>query len=432
MEASGNAAFGRAVACIVHLVACAVVASARADPATEAQTHVRAGAEEPTADASTSTEAEAAAATEPQRPRLRASFAGGIAISIPFVDWDRPTASGARDGDLRFSVFRAGARATYGDISLEFQYLFFPRYNFLRNAVIAYHLHDLTLDIGVSRAPFGLLPFASNSWFFGLPFYVGLEDDADLGLRARYARNGFSAWLAFYKNTEGHYFGSSLDSARFSYDVVRATAAELTGSGISADRNDRETNELTARVAYERTVGSFGFEVGVSGRIGQLHDIATNAKSPRFAGALHARLSFHGLHLDLEGIAYRYSPHVAATDDPRLVVMGAFDFPYAVASRGTLLVANLSYEHEVHWGPIERIRYFFDTGQLWKRVGNFPTSRQLVLGAYAIAGPIFLSVDGGLGRNHPWIGPDYGPAFGAGVPGSRWHRWTNINLGFAY
>ncbi|HEY6880319.1 MAG TPA: hypothetical protein VI299_19985, partial [Polyangiales bacterium] len=138
------------------------------------------------------------------------------------------------------------------------------------------------------------------------------------------------------------------------------------------------------------------------------------------------------LELQLELISYRFKPHVGEGDDARLVVMGAFDAPYAVASRGHLLVANLAYGHEVTWGPIELLRVYFDSGQLWKPADGFHTTRQLVLGAYALAGPVHLSVDYGLGQNHPWIGPHYGPALGAGAPTDRWQRWINVNVGFAY
>ncbi|HEY6879504.1 MAG TPA: hypothetical protein VI299_15865, partial [Polyangiales bacterium] len=228
-------------------------------------------------------------AQELQQPKLEVAFAGGVALSAAFVDWNRPTASGARDGDLRFSVLRLGARARYGMLRLDFEYRIYPFYQFLRNAVIGADLTDqLTVDIGVSRAPFGLLPFASNSWFFGLPYYIGLEDDADFGLRVHYQPAAWDLWLSFYKNSEGSYLGHSLDSARFSYDVVRASAAELAGSGIAGARNDRETNTAVARVAHSWSGRGMSAELGASGRLGQLHDLVTDRHSMHWAVAPHA------------------------------------------------------------------------------------------------------------------------------------------------
>lgn len=401
---------------------------AYADPVTEATARVT--EVEPAAAAAPV--ANEAAAAKPPKPKLQVSFAGGIALSAAFVDWPR-TASGAHNGDLRFSVLRIGARANYGPLRLEFEYRIYPFYQFLRNAVIAYDVRpNLSVDIGVSRAPFGLLPFASNSWFFGLPYYLGLEDDADFGMRVHYQPGGWDFWLAFYKNSEGSYFGHSRDSARFSYDVVQTTQEELAGSGITAARNDRETNTGVARVAYNIHSGDFNMELGGSGRVGTLESLSSHARSVYWACAPHVRASYRWFELGLEGIAYEFSPHVSAGDDRRLVAMGAFDAPYAVASRGQLLIANLAFTHELDWGPIELVRVYADTGQLWKSANGLRTTRQLVLGAYWLAGPVHLSIDAALGKHHPWVGPDYAAALGAGGASSSWHRWINVNLGFAY
>jgi len=404
--------------------------SARADPVTDATERVTG---EPEAGEPRLVEDAGALAEAPPRPKLEVAFAGGIALSAAFVDWDRTTASGARDGDLRFSVLRLGARARYGMLRLDFEYRIYPLYQFLRHAVIGAELSDrLTVDLGVSRAPFGLLPYASNSWFFGLPYYVGMEDDADFGLRVHYRPAAWDLWLAFYKNSEGHYFGRSLDSARFSYDAVQATATELAGSGITGARNDREINTFVGRVAHTWSGGQMSAELGASGRVGMLQDLVSDEHSVHWAVAPHARVAYGLLELQLETISYRFEPHAGVGDDPRLVAMGAFDAPYAVASRGHLLVVNLGYGHEVAWGPIELVRVYVDSGQLWKSADDFHTSRQLVLGSYLLAGPVHLSVDYALGQHHPWIGAHYGAALGEGAPSARWQRWVNVNVGFAY
>jgi hypothetical protein len=408
----------------------------RADPVTEASVRVAgAGASEPTA-AAASAEARAKPGAEPaasDKPKLQVAFAGGIALSAAFINWPRPTALRTRDGDLRFSVLRLGARASYGPLRLDFEWRIYPFYQFLRNAVVAYDFTpQLSLDIGVSRAPFGLLPFASNSWFFGLPYYAGLEDDADFGLRLHYQVKGWDLWLAFYKNTEGSYFGKSVDSARFSYDVVQASQEELAGSGITAARHDREANQGVARVAYNVRAGDFSMELGGSGRVGMLEDLSSSKRSVHWAFAPHARLTYRWFELTLEEIEYRFKPHVEAGDDRRLVAMGAFDSPYALARRGHLFVANLAFGHEVSWGPIELLRVYFDSGQLFKSAHGFKTSRQLVVGAYLLAGPVHLSVDAAFGQHHPWVGPDYGAGLGAGGASPRWYRWVNANIGFAY
>jgi hypothetical protein len=408
-----------------------------ADPVTDATSRVTATRPAEAAAGSqlpSESEAESEAEAEAETKRkLQVAFAGGIALSAAFVDWSRPTASGARDGDLRFSVLRIGARASYDAFKLDFEYRIYPYYQFLRSAVLAYHVNDrLSFDIGVSRVPFGLLPFASNSWFFGLPYYMGMEDDADFGLRAHWLPGNWDLWLSFYKNSEGSYLGKSRDSARFSYDAVQTTEEELAGSGIRAARNDRETNTGVARIAYNIHKGPFAAELGASGRIGQLHDLLSDKRSMYWSVSPHARLSYGQFELGLEGIAFRFSPHAGADDDARLLALGAFDAPYAMARRGYVLVANAAYGFDFDWGPLERLVVYFDTGQFWKSSDAFATTRQLVAGSYVLAGPIHCSVDFAFGQHHPWIGPDYGSALAAGGASSQWYRWINLNIGFAY
>jgi hypothetical protein len=413
--------------CLVAAALGALPGKVCADPVTDATSRVTG-----TKQAEASSVAGPPSQPEP-KSKLQVAFAGGFALSAAFVDWRRPTASGARDGDLRFSVLRIGARASYDAFKLEFEYRIYPFTQFLRNAVLAYHVNDrLSFDVGVSRVPFGLLPFASNSWFFGLPYYMGLEDDADFGLRAHWLPGNWDLWLTFYKNSEGSYLGKSLDSARFSYDAVQARQEELAGSGISAARNDRETNTGAARVAYTFHQGKFAAELGASARLGQLEDLVTDQRSVYWSVAPHARITYGLTELGLEGIAYRYKPHAGPDDDERLVAMGAFDAPYAMARRGYVLVANIAQGFEIAWGPLERLVVYFDTGQLWKSSDAFKTTRQLVVGSYVLAGPIHMSVDAAFGQHHPWIGPDYGAALGAGGDSARWHHWINVNLGFAY
>ena len=39
------------------------------------------------------------------------------------------------------------------------------------------------MQVGVHQVPFGILPWASHNFYFQLPYYLGLEDDYDLGVK---------------------------------------------------------------------------------------------------------------------------------------------------------------------------------------------------------------------------------------------------------
>jgi hypothetical protein len=189
---------------------------------------------------------------------------------------------------------------------------------------------------------------------------------------------------------------------------------------------------VVARAAHTLRAGAFTAELGASGRVGFLQDLVTNERSVNWAVSPHARLTYGPLELALEGIFYEFKPHAGPGDDARLLAIGAFDAPYSLARAGTVFVANVAWKFDVAWGPVEAVRVYFDTGQLFKKAASFKDSRQLVLGSYLIAGPVFFSVDAAFGQHHPWVGPNYASALGPGSPDSSWYTWLNVNLGFSY
>ena len=60
-------------------------------------------------------------------------------------------------------------------------------YFVLHDAWIGARISEYQLQAGVTKVPFGILPYASHNWFFQLGYYVGLEDDCDLGVKYLWA-----------------------------------------------------------------------------------------------------------------------------------------------------------------------------------------------------------------------------------------------------
>ena len=48
------------------------------------------------------------------------------------------------------------------------------------------------------------------------------------------------------------------------------------------------------------------------------------------------------------------------------------------------------------------------------------------------AGRLLTYFDFAFGKNHPWLGPDYGSALAAGDPNADWELRFNINIGYYY
>ncbi|MFA7592639.1 MAG: hypothetical protein WCY26_02735, partial [Thiohalobacteraceae bacterium] len=109
---------------------------------------------------------------------------GALRYNYVYQDWD-PRYDGA--GLINFDTFRIDTGYDRGDWLASAQYRFY-RYrggaetNFLQHAWVGRRFGDRTqLQLGVNSIPFGILPYASHSFFFSIAYYVGLEDSYNLG-----------------------------------------------------------------------------------------------------------------------------------------------------------------------------------------------------------------------------------------------------------
>ncbi|WP_423738257.1 hypothetical protein [Christiangramia salexigens] len=64
------------------------------------------------------------------------------------------------------------------------------------------------VQLGLSQVPFGIQQYNSHNWFFNLTYYMGLEDDHDMGVKFLHVGDDFEYQLAFYKNSEELQFGA--------------------------------------------------------------------------------------------------------------------------------------------------------------------------------------------------------------------------------
>ncbi len=87
-----------------------------------------------------------------------------------------------RGGDFDFDLLRLDFRGTVGDVSLNAEIRFFDYMTAVKKAYVAYQLDELwQAQLGITQVPFGNWPYNSNNYFFSSNYYLGLEDDHDLG-----------------------------------------------------------------------------------------------------------------------------------------------------------------------------------------------------------------------------------------------------------
>ncbi|HIG74837.1 MAG TPA: hypothetical protein EYQ24_09770 [Bacteroidetes bacterium] len=372
--------------------------------------------------------------TAEQPPELEVDVGGALRYNYVYRDYRE--ADAAEGGQLLFDTFRINAEATYGPIRSGAEYRFYAGYHMLKTGWVGYQASDEVLvQAGVHQVPFGITTYASNSWFFQLPYYAGLEDDHDAGLKATYTDGPLTVAGAFYKQADGPFTGSSLASARYSYDVVpaREGALDYGSAPVAEARSNREVNQGNLKATYTLEGGAVTAELGASGQYGGLYNDATERMGSHWAAAGHANVTAGPINAKLQLIRYEHAPENPAGQDSDFVVFGAYDFPYKVAADGTFYSAALNYSVPMpEDGLVSTVNVYNDFSYLDKDPAAYSDTIQNITGVSVGAGPVFTYFDLVLAKNHPFaiVGSDFAAALAEGS--DEWHARFNVNLGLYF
>ncbi len=339
-----------------------------------------------------------------------------------------------RGGDFGYDVFRVNANGEYKSIKFNAEYRLYSDDfggGMLKQGWIAYDFNSKDeIQIGLTQVPFGITQYNSNSWFFNLNYYVGLEDDHDMGVKFKHRGKKWEYDLAFFKNAEELRFGSELDvsDSRYSYDV---SSIDLDGDG-SLDIRNKEVNQLNGKVAYKLGNDKTKHKVGVSGEWGGLYNLDTNKTGDHYALAAHYELNSGNFGAKAQVAHYQYNPKNAEGETDDVVAMTAYGTPYLVASEATLYTLGVGYSIPVKWGPISNIRVYNDFGYMDKAMDDFEDSLMNVTGAMVTAGNVYTYIDFAAGKDQPWLGPTWTNALASGTEDANWEMRFNINIGYYF
>ncbi len=392
-----------------------------------------------------------AAANEINRDTSWLSVGGAFRTNYIFTDYESGTSPLGTDSrhEWTWDTWRINVDAYNQGLQLSFEYRFYPTFNthFIKYGWIGYRFdHQNNLQMGIVQVPFGLLTYASHSWWFQLPYYVGLEDDHQMGFNYTRESDDWTLNLAYFLHAEPR--GTSeagfgpFSAARYSYDVVP-----------TADGNTNiERHQINLRAA--RNIGAG--ELGISLQTHQVYNQVTEHTGNQYAIAGHYEGTWGNWGLKAQAIYYNFDDvRDDADNELSYVQMGAYGFgTYDVAAEAALYSIGLSYNFPVEWGPISNIQVYNDYTLMQKfneldfEETEFKVSQQNVLGALVTAGSIFAYFDVAMGSNHPWLTEAFGGnALGTGRgenfrepvtqdnpldddPG--WNVRFNINLGYYF
>lgn len=323
------------------------------------------------------------------------------------------------DPQIAWDTWRLNVDARAAGVDMSFEYRFYPASDahFLHHGWLGYGFNDdLYMKLGVSQVPFGISKFASHSWWFQIPYYLGLEDDYDMGIKFDYTGiENLTVNLAYYHQAEPQ--GAPNFSSRYSYDITPSAAASL-----------KEVGQFNLRAAYNITDE---VEFGLSGQYGRNHNTVLETSEASTAFAAHLVADFGNFNFKGEYINYNYGAkdNLGITLDK--VQMGAYAADYNVAAKGNIYVAGLAYSIDVDWGPISNIQPYVDYSVIDKVANGFEATQHLVPGFLITAGSIYTYVDYALGKNNAWLGA-WTDGLAEGTPNAKWESRFNINMGFYF
>ena len=358
--------------------------------------------------------------------------------------------------------------------------------HFLNSAWLGKVFNDgSTLKVGIQEVPFGIERFGSAYGYLNhLDYVVGLSDDRDLGLTYSFVLGDWDIDLGYFVGSEPEGCGESENSSRGSYDVVTpyspvdaleynlASFAPPTGSNDYPKNNYllgnfspwEEGEQINVRLKKEFYTEKFDNVIGLSYQYGELDSTDTlnrfdkgeaEAKSifiKSTSGMWQIKASLSEYHYDIDKSKENILPPYYYNPDQ--IVIGGFDTPFFIASKGTIHSLGVSYTIFPKLSFLDFIVPYLDYSKISKDgetngtyynvpvVGSkFKDSEQFSIGSMFGIGQMLIYADLSYGKGSPLIGNNNSQYFtGASFNDSQtglsfddnWqHRFT-INFGYYY
>jgi len=367
---------------------------------------------------------------KPEKPQV--SIGGALRFNYNMSSWK--DGQKKRGGDFGFDVFRVNAKAKYKGVKLNAEYRLYSESfggGMLKQGWIGYDFNEKdNLQIGQTQVPFGITQYNSHNWFFGINYYIGLEDDHDMGVKFTHKGKQWEYALAFFKNAEELRFGSNSDisDSRYSYDVA---SIDLNGDG-TLDLRNKEVNQLNGKVNYLFGNNKTQHKLGASLQYGGLYNLDTEEMGNHYALAMHYELKIRKFDLKAQVSNYKYDAKNPIGESGDIIAMTAYGAPYLTTAKATTYTLGVAYSIPVKLAPISNLQVYNDFGYIDKAVSDFEDSFMNVTGVLVTTGNVYTYVDFAAGKNQPWLGPVWTDALANGTADANWEMRFNINIGYYF
>lgn len=352
--------------------------------------------------------------------RFKIDIGGALRYNYNLSSW-KPNHK-KRGGAFGFEVFRINVDAVHGDWSLHLDQRFYAAGfggAFLKYGWLQYELNAKShLKLGLIPAYFGAQQFNSHSWFFQLPFYLGFEDDHDMGISYDFENDKIQLDVGFYKNSETLSFSdnSPISDARYNYDF--------------SGRN-KEINQGNVRFNYK-----FGTKaktkIGSTIQYGGIWNIDTESVGSHLGLGLHFETDVKNWNFKGQYLYFNNQAENEAGQSRDWIEMTAYGFPYNTAARATIYSISMAYTFHLKKGPFDAIQVYNDYSYMDKAIDSWEDTQMNVFGVLLSKGPVYVYVDYAMGLHQPWLGPQWTNALSTGDATNGWENRFNINFGYYY
>lgn len=358
---------------------------------------------------------------------------GAIRFNIAAENYERSNSD--LDTYFKMDTWFLSADAHKSGFDLSFQYRFYPesKTHFLHHGYVGYQIDSKWYaKLGVFQKPFGISDFASHSWWFQVPYYMGLEDTYNTGIGFFYHSNKLFIDAAYFRQAapKGSISSNSSDNSvgngRYSYAIVPTTG--YTGEDL-LNADIRELDQINTRIRYQVLKE---LEIGFSAQVGSIYNKIQNKRNWGLTWAMHTVVNYQRWNFKGEVVNYNYNAE--SNNGTRLDVlqMAAYGSAYDVAAKGMIYVAGLSYSIPVNRKFIKSIQPYVDYSIVSKKNKTYQNTQHLIPGILVNSGPIYTYIDYAWGKNQPWLTSDFGQGLGMGSKDARWNSRFNINIGYYF
>lgn len=348
---------------------------------------------------------ESTAASESTSKDPHIDVGGAVRFNYGWLDYG-PTSR------LQLELLRADINGGAGPVDFSVQYRWYDGFDAVHHAWVGWQFTESTrAQAGIQQVPFGLLPAAAQSFWFGSGYYLGIEDDYDPGIVVIHETADTTWHLGWFAGDE---YGTGSRYDRYSFDV--------------ADTDDlpyRERDRVHARMEHTTAWGGGQLQWGGSAFTGKVQDTRSRRHHGHHGAAVHAQWQRDGWKAQLQWARYRY-------DVPGdRIALSAFQAPFEIAAHADVPTANIAYSFGENrlLDDVTCYNNLSMTRPVHRRPG-LRDSWQNVTGCSLQKGIMLTYVDWIAGKDMWFAGGD-----GIGIDNggrSRWHSRLNLNIGFYF